>query len=349
MQKTLFVIRIFFFLLCVLGGWLVWYVSQPEWKDLLAPCVIVGALIGLLVILIDVLLKGFSLRGMTAMTFGLAIGALFAHLLLISPLFDSGDPQTRFLARLVVFVSSMYLGTVIALRGRDEFNLVIPYVRFLPQDVASAIVVVDTSALIDGRIVGICQSRFLRGTLVVPRFVLEELQHVADSLEPHRQARGRKGLQVLNDLKRTPGLEIRIHESEVASQQAVDAKLIFVAQSLKGAILTTDYNLGQLAEFQGVPWLNIHALTKALRTELAIGEIFTIELVKAGKEPGQAVGFLADGSMVVVNNGQALLGQSVAVEAISILPSAGGKMVFARPVGSRGDAGKTAERSGSNG
>jgi uncharacterized protein YacL len=168
--------------------------------------------------------------------------------------------------------------------------------------------------------------------LVIPRFVLDELHLVADSSDPQRQAKGRKGLEVLNQLKRMEHVDMRIHESDVGNRKNIDAKLVFLAQSLKARILTTDYNLAQMAEFHAVEWLNLNALAKAMRQELTVGESLEVELVKIGKEPGQAIGYLNDGSMVVVNDGKKLIGQLVQVEIQSILPSAGGKMIFANAV-----------------
>ncbi|WP_309382301.1 PIN/TRAM domain-containing protein [Cerasicoccus frondis] len=330
MNKTLTVIRVLFLLLCLIGAYLLWYTVGDDDAGRLALYLVTGGLLGVLTILVDLLLKGFSLRGLTAITFGIGMGTLIAYLISSSPLLEKGDVQVIFLVRLSLFVVCMYLGSVIALRGRDDFNLVIPYVRFVPQKVDSAIVVVDTSALIDGRIIGIIQSRFLIAELVVPRFVLDELQNIADSNDPNRQAKGRKGLEVLNELRKIPHIHFTIHESEVGRGQQVDAKLIFVAESLKAKLLTTDYNLARLAEFQGVDWLNITALAKALNPEVDVGETLRLSLVKVGRESGQAVGYLGDGSMVVVNEAAHLIGQETQVEVTSVLPSAGGKMVFAR-------------------
>jgi uncharacterized protein YacL len=273
------------------------------------------------------------LRGLSAITFGLLVGVLDAHLIATSPLFAKArgdDSAIFFLIQLALFIIVTYLCTVIALRGKDEFNLVIPYVRFVPHEVQSPLVVVDTSALIDGRIARICQTGFLGAALVIPRFVLRELQTVADSHDPHKQARGRRGLDTLGELRRTPNLDLRIHESEVAKREEVEAKLVFLAQSMHARLLTTDYNLAKMAEFHGVTWLNLQTLALALRPELIPGETLEVELVKAGKEDGQAIGFIEDGSMVVVNGGRPNLGQRARVEIVSVLPSAGGKMVFAR-------------------
>jgi len=329
MNKTIFAIRLVFVALCAAAGWLVCYTIR-EWDAYQLLAVSIGLLIGVLVVLVDMMLKGFSLRGLSAITFGLAIGSAIAYLVSTSPLFSFGEAQIIYLSRLALFLISTYLCTVIALRGKDEFNLVIPYVRFVPHDVDVPLVVVDTSVLIDGRIARLCESGFMSAALIIPRFVLNELQAVADSTDPHKQARGRRGLEVLGELRKIKNLEIRITESEVSKQQHVDAKLVFLAQSMRAKLLTTDFNLAKMAEFQGVPWLNLNQLAKALRPELLLGESVEVELVKLGKEEGQAVGFLEDGSMVVVNGGRAHLGKRVQAEIISVLPTGGGKMVFAR-------------------
>jgi uncharacterized protein YacL len=339
MKHTLRVIRLFFILLCIVGGWLISY-SVPEWDEYRWVAVFIGTAIGALVILVDILIKGFSLRGLSAITFGLFVGWICAHLIATSPLFDfpyeGWDDaslvltQNKYLVRLTLYVILMYLGAVIALRGKDEFNLVIPYVRFVPHGVEVPLVVVDTSALIDGRLAGICRSRFMGYSLIVPRFVIDELQTIADSRDSLRQARGRKGIETLNQLREMPYIDLRINESDVSNRQKVDAKLIFLAQSLKAKLLTTDYNLAQIAEFHNVEWLNLNILAKAMNPELMIGDALTIKLTKPGKDHGQAVGYLSDGSMVVVSDAMANIGQEVEVTIDSIIPSAGGKMIFAK-------------------
>ncbi len=303
--------------------------SVKEWDQYQLLAIGIGMMLGSLVILVDIFLKGFSLRGLTALSFGLGIGALIAFLIDISPLFENGDPAILFLVRLGLYVIFMYLGTVVALRGKDEFNVVIPYIRFSPESVDSSTILVDTSALIDGRIVKLCETKFITNGLVIPQFVLDELQRVADSSDKQRKDKGRQGLEYLNKLKNLPFVEIKIHESDVSQRTAVDAKLIFLAKALKAKLLTLDYNLAQLAEFQGVTWLNLNALYKSLAPQINVGDVTFIELVKPGKDEGQAVGYLPDGSMMVVNDGRKFVGQQVSVKVLSILPSAGGKMVFA--------------------
>lgn len=332
MNKTLLVIRILFIALCVVASWLVCYTVQ-EWDSHRGVAMLIGLLIGILVVLVDVMLKGFSLRGLTALTFGLATGALISWMIGSSPLLREGEPQIIYLTQMALFLICSYLGTVIALRGKDDFNLVIPYVRFVPHEVDVPLIVVDTSALIDGRIAKVCQTQFLGAALIIPSFVLTELQSVADSPDPVKQARGRRGLQVLNDLRAIKHIDIRIHQSEVTRRQDIEAKLVFLAQSMRAKLLTTDTNLASMARFQGVPWLNLHALESALRPELVIGESIALDLVKVGKEEGQALGYLGDGTMVVVNNARAFVGKRVTAEIIGVLPSAGGKMIFANLLG----------------
>ena len=332
MNKTLLPLRIIFIALCAAAGWLVCY-AISDWDQYRLRAVAVGSLIGVLVVLVDVMLKGFSLRGLSALTFGIGVGALIAHLVGTSPLLEQGDPAVIYLVRLGLFIVCPYLATVIALRGKDEFNLVIPYMRFVSHEVDVPLVVVDTSVLIDGRIARVCESGFLSTALVIPRFVLNELSAIADSADPHKQARGRRGLEVLNELRKIKNLDIRITESEVARREDVDAKLVFLAQSMGAKLLTTDYNLAKMAEFQGVQWLNLNTLAKSLRPELMIGERLEIDLVKQGKEDGQAVGFVEDGSMVVVGDSRHYVGRRVQAEIVSVLPTAGGKMIFARRVG----------------
>ena len=304
MKKTIYILRAFFLLLSFLGCLLLNYVVE-DWS--LAMVLPVGMGIAVLVILTDLLLEGFSLRGLSALTFGLAAGALIAFLLSESPLFeplerDRDLAEMLFLSRLALYVISMYLAAVIALRGKDEFNLVIPYVRFSPQMVETPLAVVDTSALIDGRITAICESRWFGYAIVIPRFVLDELQAIADSSEPARKEKGRKGLDVLNRLRDMKHLDLRINESDVPSRKAVDSKLVYLAETLKAKLLTTDYNLAKLAEFHNIDWLNITALVKALNQEVSVGSRVSVELVRAGEDPNQAFGYLPDGSMLVVND-----------------------------------------------
>lgn len=328
MNRTLLPIRLVFILVCTAAGYLV-CLTTPEWDDHRLRATLIGLSLGLLLVLVDVMLKGFSLRGLSALTFGIGVGTLLSYMVSSSPLLESGDEQVIFLVRLGLFLSATYVCTVIALRGKDEFNLVIPYVRFVPHEVDVPLVLVDTSALIDGRIARICESGFIPGALVIPQFVLRELQLVADSSDTLRRARGRRGLDVLGALRRIKNLDLRIHESD-AKRGEIEAKLVFLATSMKGKLLTTDQNLAKMADFHGVVCLNPGELGRALQPNYLAGDIIEVDLVKPGKEEGQAVGYLPDGSMVVVNDAKTAIGSRASAEIISVMPSGAGRMIFAR-------------------
>jgi len=333
-MKTILICRIFFLLVSLLACVVCYKFLELENEWPLWQVLCVGMGMASLIILIDLMLQGFSLRGLSALTFGLLMGGGVAYLLAISPLFEplENNPelaQMLYLSRLSLYVIVMYLATVIALRGKDEFNLVIPYVRFSPQNIEAQLAVLDTSVLIDGRIAAICKTKWMGYALVIPRFVLDELQSIADSTDPVRKEKGRKGLDALTQMRQMKHLNLRIHESDLSDARAVDSKLIFLCASMQAKLLTMDYNLAKIAEVDGVEWLNLTELAKVLYQEIAVGTRITVELVRAGKDPGQAVGYLPDGSMLVVNEGVSQIGQQVNVEVDSVVPSAGGKMIFA--------------------
>ena len=174
MNQSILVIRIIMVLFCAVGGYMVSFLF-PDIARSPGITVFIGSLLGAFLLLIDILLKGFSLRALSGLTFGLFMGILASHFITISPLFDGGDPQIVYISRLCVFIGVTYLSTVIALRGRDEFNLVIPYVKFEPQNVEVPLIVLDSSALVDGRVVKLAMVRLLSDAVAVPKFIIDEL------------------------------------------------------------------------------------------------------------------------------------------------------------------------------
>jgi uncharacterized protein YacL len=188
---------------------------------------------------------------------------------------------------------------------------------------------VDTSALIDGRLLGVCRSGFLEGMLVVPRFVLYELQGLADSGDDERRGRGRRGLDVLTSLQRSAGIALEVTDRDHPDVDTVDAKLVAMARERGAALVTVDANLARVAEVQGVKVLNLHQLAEDLRPPVLPGDLVTVRVVKPGKEAGQGVGYLADGTMVVVEGGRDRQGSEVSAEVTSILSNPNGRMVFA--------------------
>lgn len=192
-------------------------------------------------------------------------------------------------------------------------------------------ILVDTSAIIDGRIADIAAAGFVPGRLVVPRFVLAELQNIADSEDAMRRGRGRRGLEVLGRLRDEPGVGIEVIDDDVAGIKEVDAKLVSLAQRFKCNVLTTDYNLNQVAGIQGVRVLNVNELSNAIRPVVLPGEELRVRVVQPGKERNQGVGYLADGTMIVVENGDKLMGQEVSTEVTRVFQTVAGKMIFATP------------------
>ena len=191
--------------------------------------------------------------------------------------------------------------------------------------------VLDTSVIIDGRIFDICQTGFVEGPLVIPNFVLDELRHISDSADGLKRTRGRRGLDILNKIQKELSIETQIWEGDFPKIEEVDSKLLKLAQVLKGKVITNDYNLNKVAEVQGVPVLNINELSNAIKPVVIPGEEMKVEVVKDGKESSQGVAYLDDGTMIVVENGKKLIGEEVDVLVTSVLQTAAGRMIFARP------------------
>jgi uncharacterized protein YacL len=306
-----------------------------------------GATAGALLVGLEALLHRVgrvSVRGFTSAVFGLLFGLIMAKLVADAVALAGLDDGTMSHVRLALTWVFAYIGMVQAMRGRDEFNLIIPYVRLSRQQQSDERFVVDTSAIIDGRIVDLCKTRFLEGHLVVPRFVLHELQGVADSGDGLKRNRGRRGLDVLQELRGLPHVNVRIHEDDVPGAVEIDAKLVKLAQLLGAKVITNDYNLNKVAELQGVPALNVNDLAKALRPVVLPGETLEIKPMREGKEPNQSVAYLDDGTMVVVEQGRALIGQTIRAVVTSVLQTSAGRMVFVRPEGTDASAARPPRR-----
>jgi uncharacterized protein YacL len=261
--------------------------------------------------------------------FGLIMAKLVSDAITLIP-FDVG---TMAVLRVVLTWAFCYLGMAMALRGRDEFSVIVPYVRLVRHDRGDESRLVDTSAIIDGRLLDLCRTHFIDGRLVIPRFVLKELQAVADSTDPIKRSRGRRGLEVLKQLQQLTTIDVKIHDEDLPGLPETDAKLVKLAQLLGTRIITNDYNLNKVAELQDVQVLNVNELAQALRPVVLPGETLDVKPIKEGKEHHQAVAYLDDGTMVVVENGRSLIGQSVRGLVTSVLQTAAGRMVFVRPEG----------------
>lgn len=191
--------------------------------------------------------------------------------------------------------------------------------------------VLDTSVIIDGRIFDICKTEFVEGTLVIPSFVLDELRHISDSADSLKRNRGRRGLDILNRIQKELEIETQIWEGDFPEIAEVDAKLLKLAQTLNGKVVTNDFNLNKVAEFQGVPVLNINELANAIKPVLLPGEEMKVIVIKDGKEATQGIAYLDDGTMIVVEGGRRFIGEEVYVIVTSVLQTAAGRMIFAKP------------------
>ena len=291
-----------------------------------------GGLFSLVLVLTDRLLKGLTLRAFSSATFGLLLGLAFATLLRSSGVLRYEAEDTQWLISLLLYGAFGYLGTMLAIRAnRDEFSLLIPYVRLSRQPEPEPPVLVDTNILIDGRVGAVVFAGFLPRSLVVPRFILEELQTLADSADPLRRERGRRGFDHLEALRRDPAITVTVHDTSTPDAPPAlptDARLVNLAKLLGCRLLSNDSGLDRVARLQGVVALNLHDLARALRPTLNTGDEIELTLVKEGRETHQAVGYLPDGTMIIVNRGRPALGQTVGVVIGSSVQTAAGRLLF---------------------
>src|SRR3990170_361836 len=306
---------------------------------------LVGALMGLVltpflttrpVRAVRILLGRFSAQTLVSGLVGLMAGLIVA-VLLAFPISLLPSPFGDVLPFVGVLLFS-YLGVaVFVMRQNDIFSAL----RFNlpgrstetpeePADVGRAILL-DTSVIIDGRIVDIARTGFLFGTLLITRFVLNELQYIADSADSLRRQRGRRGMEVLSELQKDATVPVRITDMDVEGVREVDDKLVILARQLRAPILTNDYNLNRIAELQGVPVLNVNELANSVKSVLLPGEPLRVNIIQEGKESGQGVGYMDDGTMVVIENGREFLSQEILVTVTKVLQTAAGRMIFARP------------------
>lgn len=346
-----------------------WFAAWKEWLPLWMPgkilmtifSVVLFAFIGLMTspLFLRVLgsmgsfieshLKNTSWSEITSATVGMIIGLLIANLLAL-PFSDL--PFGSYMA-VVLNVVLAYLGARILLKRQSDLRNVFGPIRSLkerlsmikeqphhddegfsaeeqPWEVPKKIL--DTSVIIDGRILDVARTGFLEGIILIPQFVLHELQAVADSTDPARRTRGRRGLDVVNELQRLSDLQIEIVDASLKHLKAdsVDSALVVLAEKIGGQILTTDYNLNKLAQIQGIRVLNVNDLANALKPMLLPGETIIIDIIREGKEPHQGVGYLDDGTMFVVEDGENYIGKRVEVVVTSMLQTSAGRMVFGR-------------------
>lgn len=268
--------------------------------------------------------------GVIGTIIGLIIAALlgfsFSKVPIIGPYFP-----------LIFSVTLGYLGWSVGVKNKDDILAVFAAIPRLGKDKQSAPAsddsnkILDTSVIIDGRIADICKTGFIDGTLIIPGFVLEELRHIADSSDLLKRNRGRRGLDILNKIRKELDVKVRIVEEDFPDLDEVDSKLVRLAQKMGGQIVTNDFNLNKVAQLQGVKVLNINDLANAVKPVVLPGEEMTVQVIKEGKEMGQGVGYLDDGTMIVIENGKKLMGDTINVVVTSVLQTSAGRMIFAKP------------------
>jgi uncharacterized protein YacL len=307
---------------------------------------------GVLLVCVDLLAPRRKLSIFAGTFFGLIVGVLIAyglsfatHMLVQQWQPGAGlssEELAGFLQRreeleeyvnMLVGVAACYLSISVILQTKDDFRFIIPYVEFSKERKGPRPMLLDTSALIDGRIADIAGTGILESQMIVPRFVLLELQGISDSSDKLRRNRGRRGLDVLSKLKQIKHVEVVLYDSSARDtdmEGGVDQKLIALAKDLNGRVVTTDFNLNKVAQLRGVDVINVNDLANAMKPAVLAGEKMTVRLMKSGEDPGQGVGYLEDGTMVVVEQGRPHLNEEVEFTVTSAIQTSAGKMIFGR-------------------
>jgi uncharacterized protein YacL len=344
-----FIVRIIgMFVLGIAGIYWGVSISQgfPTTADVLSPMIVglLGALAGLILTpyfttrparAIRALLSSVAAQtlvaGMIGLISGLVIAALFAFPISLLP-----SPFGEVLPFIGVLIFG-YLGVaVFVMRQNDIFSVLRGRIAFrggaedASSDPRERNILLDTSVIIDGRILDIARTGFLHGVLLIPRFVLIELQYIADSADGLRRQRGRRGMEILSQLQKDPAVPVQISDIDIEGTREVDDKLVILARQMKCPILTNDYNLNRVAELQGVPVLNINELANSVKAVLLPGETLEVNIIQEGREHGQGVGYLEDGTMVVVEDGSDFVNHQKSVTVTKVLQTAAGRMIFAR-------------------
>jgi len=345
---VLHVLRALFVLLMAAVGY--FYATQTNmWGDQTWLAMMVALVVGVLFVCIDILSPRRKLAVFSGTFFGLVVGILIAYALsfvvnllmeqFIAPQLNERGPDIAAAQRstianfinMLIGVITCYLAISFILQTKDDFRFVIPYVEFSKQTKGARQMLLDTSVLIDGRINDIASTGILESQLVVPRFVLKELQQVADSADKLKRARGRRGLDVLQRLQANERVEVILYDHMPNDSSGdVDQLLVALAQEINARVLTNDFNLNKVAQLRGVDVININDLANALKPMVLPGERMTVRLIKPGEESGQGVGYLEDGTMVVVEQGRSHVGQEVQFTVTSVLQTSAGRMIFGR-------------------
>ena len=325
------VLRVLLVAMCGAAGLIVFSLPRGgEGVNLVG--VLAGLTFGLLLVAVEQRLRRVPgkaiFHGLVGFVGGLLVGRIVAAA--IGIFLASFPPSVGAFAQSLCLVGGAYLGTLVALDKGRQFNFA-GFIRVLKeQPRGESYKLLDTSVIIDGRIADITETGFLEGTLVIPQFILRELQHIADSSDPLKRNRGRRGLDILQKIQKKPDIRVEISDMDFPEIREVDNKLVAMAKALNAKIVTNDFNLNKVAELRGVGVLNINELTNALRPVVLPGEDMRVYVLKEGKEYNQGIAYLDDGTMVVVDNGRRHIGQTVDVCVTSVLQTTAGRMIFSK-------------------
>jgi len=316
--------RIVFFLVFLAGGYIIGVREGVTYQGILW-----GAGVGIIALILEYVLTMVGFGTVLGGLLGLSIGLLFAKLIYLplKTIFTSMDGTYIAVMFNTVFG---YSGLLLGLRAGKDFTLANVVKAFKSRVEEGHAKVIDTSVIIDGRIVDVCEAGFIEGTFIIPQFILQELQHIADSTDSLRRARGRRGLDILHKIQKMTNITVKIVDEDFPKIKEVDAKLVALARLIGAKIITNDFNLNKVAELQGVTVLNLNELANALKPVVLPGEQMSIFIVKEGKEPSQGVGYLDDGTMVVVDNARKKINQQMDVIVTSVLQTTAGRMIFAK-------------------
>ena len=304
--------------------------AAPQWMPIAVFAGIMG--LALAVIVADVAVRKKEIATITAVYFGLLVGVLLTYVLSIAAIPMLERFQYAYATQLILGMVLCYICISMLLQTKDDFRFLIPYVEFVREVKGFKPLILDTSVAIDGRIEDLVATGIFDNQLIVPRFALDELQAIADSSDKLRRARGRRGLDVLNRLRSDEKVDLQIFDRDLPelAQHPVDLKLVLLAKHLEGKIVTGDYNLNKVARLHNVPVIILNEIANSLRPAFLPGEAFQLKVIKVGEGAGQGVGYLDDGTMVVIEGGREAIGREVPVVVTSTLQTNAGRMIFAR-------------------
>lgn len=333
---ALIILRLVFLMVAVgLGVQIAYSELLPKYPPNLPPLAFgLVVAIAVAVLVIDVVIRRKRIEVITAVYFGLIIGLFLTYIvkLALTPVLPGEGTLLSTYIPMVFGLALCYACTSVLLQTKDDFRFIIPYVEFQRKAKGNTPLILDTSVIIDGRIADVVETRVLESQLVMPQFVIAELQTIADSSDKLRRNRGRRGLDVLNRLRSDKQVDLVIFDRDLPEfeGQPVDQKLVLLAKHLDGKVVTNDFNLNKVARVQNVGVVNLNELANALKPIFLPGEEVTVRVMKPGEETHQGVGYLEDGTMVVIENGRQHIGEQVTAQVTSVLQTNAGRMVFAK-------------------